>query len=168
MNQLRTLVSPFWYENQGPKCRTYHHTWCCFSPMVAIILFLSQPMNSTPFHFLFRHVVYVHHHLSWYSEALSNPPSRHCRQRSQRLRWICVDHPHSRYRSGKKNCPPTPPLKKWLKHCPQFLLGRLKYPEGIKIKGYVKFGRANMYYWRSANGEINSQIMDHAVIRLTI
>ena len=63
---------------------------------------------------------------------------------------------------------PPPPLKKWLKHCPQFLLGRLKYPGGIKIKGYAKFWRANMYYWRSANGEINSQIMDHAVIRLTI
>ena len=64
--------------------------------------------------------------------------------------------------------PPRPPLKKWLKHCPQFLLGRLKYPGGIKIKGYAKFWRANMYYWRSASGEINSQIMDHAVIRLTI
>ena len=64
--------------------------------------------------------------------------------------------------------PARPPQKKWLKHCPQFLLGRLKYPGGIKIKGYAKFWRANMYYWRSANGEINSQIMDHAVIRLTI
>ena len=64
--------------------------------------------------------------------------------------------------------PAPPPLKKWLKHCPQFLLGRLKYPGGIKIKGYAKVWRANMYYWRSANGEINSQIMDHAVIRLTI
>ena len=64
--------------------------------------------------------------------------------------------------------PPAPPLKKWLKHCPQFLLGRLKYPGGIKIKGYAKVWRANMYYWRSANGEINSQIMDLAVIRLTI
>ena len=63
---------------------------------------------------------------------------------------------------------PPPPLKKWLKHCPQFLLGRLKYPGGINVKGYAKFWRANMYYWRSANGEINSQIMDHAVIRLTI
>ena len=36
------------------------------------------------------------------------------------------------------------------------------------MKGYAKFWRANMYYCRSANGEINSQIMDHAVIRLTI
>ena len=78
----------------------------------------------------------------------------------------CVRHLHISHNTPC--CTPPPPLKKWLKHCPQFLLGRLKYPGGIKIKGYAKVWRANMYYWRSANGEINSQIMDHAVIRLTI
>ena len=37
------------------------------------------------------------------------------------------------------------------------------------MKGYAKFWRANkVYYRRSANGEINSQIVDDAVIRLTI
>ena len=63
---------------------------------------------------------------------------------------------------------PSPP-KTRLSIVPNLFWDDCNTQEKLKIKGYAKFWRVNkVYYWRSADGEINPQIMDHAVIRFKI
>ena len=45
------------------------------------------------------------------------------------------------------------------KHCLQYLLGQLQYPEEMKSKGYAKLWRANeVFYGRCENGELKKNL----------